>query len=278
MTEFPAMNFADTAVARAYDTGLVPLIFGPWARKLVNNNGPWDGFRVLDLACGTGIVAHTLAEAVGESGKVFAADFSAEMLHVAQERCSDHRSRVQFVESPASPLALSNRSIDRVVCQQGFQFFDDRTAAAKEIYRVLRPGGDIIISTWCSVQQCHYFGMICKALAFIGAEESVQTLRIPFDFMPLQELSDAFELAGFTNVNVSIEQDELNFPDGLEQAIETSYSTPIGATLASLSDASQAEYRKALRSYLVELIRDDDNIGHMTSLILTAHKPSAVTT
>ncbi len=69
MSQPSEFNFADNSVASAYDNVLVPVLFKPWAARLVKEFGPWDGQRVLDLATGTGIVAQQLAGQVGSSGK-----------------------------------------------------------------------------------------------------------------------------------------------------------------------------------------------------------------
>jgi SAM-dependent methyltransferase len=195
------------------------------------------------------------------------------MLAIARSRCSSFGSTVEFVETPAAPLALSSETADRVVCQQGFQFFPDKVEAASEIMRILRPGGDVIASTWCSVEQCHWIGQICRALDDIGAVEIDKKMRVPFDHMPEAELTKAFSQVGFENIRVSIRQRPLVFPGGIEEAIKKSYSTPIGPDVQLLSEDQQDTYRRRLAHYLNAIQMDNNTLGQMTSLILTASKP-----
>ncbi len=154
MNDRPRFGFNDKGVPAAYDNVLVPLMFEPWAEALLEHVAPPEGSSVVDVATGTGIVAQKLAERVAPGGSVTAIDISAEMLSLARKRCSDHSSVVRFVESPAAPLQLESDVADVVYCQQGFQFFPDKRAAAAEMYRVIRPGGTVAVTTWCPVNQC----------------------------------------------------------------------------------------------------------------------------
>ncbi|MHC4492647.1 MAG: methyltransferase domain-containing protein, partial [Planctomycetota bacterium] len=120
MIESRNFDFDSHAVASGYDAVLVPVLFAPWATRLLEEHGPWKGRRVLDLATGTGVVAQLLAGRVGPSGEVVGADINGEMLALARERCAGLTPAVKFVESPAHPLGVASGSTDSVICQQGF--------------------------------------------------------------------------------------------------------------------------------------------------------------
>jgi len=267
-------SFGDQSVAAAYDTVLVPILFEPWAAQLVDNFQPWQGQCVLDLATGTGVVANRLSKHVGPTGKVIGADINGEMLNFAKQRCTGAPSAIQFIESPAHPLALPDDTVDVVVCQQGFQFFPDRSAAAIELFRVLRERGKAIVTTWSPVAECEFFGKICDALESIGEAQLSDLMRVPFDFMPESELSQHFEDAGFQNVRIKQQQLDLTFLGGVAQAIEATYSTPIGPKLRALADESQHDFRKTLAALLDELSTDGKNMGRMVSNVLSAEKAS----
>jgi len=203
MSESREFSFGDNSVANAYDSALVPILFEPWAAQLVEEHQPWEGRRVLDLATGTGIVARLLAERVGPGGKVLGTDINGEMLALARKRCADLTPVVEFMECPAHPLEIPSESIDFVVCQQGFQFFPDRRAAAQEVHRVLRDGGNLVATTWYPVADCQFFGAICDALTALGESEISDMMRVPFDIMPGSELVAHFESAGFATLTSS---------------------------------------------------------------------------
>ncbi len=275
MNETQEFRFGDDSVASAYDNALVPVLFQPWAVQLVEEYRPWEGRRVLDLATGTGIVAQLLAGQVGPSGKVVGTDINGEMLTLASKRCVGLTPAVKFIECPAYPLEVSSDSIDFIVCQQGFQFFQDKRAAAQEIYRVLCNGGKIIATTWRPVVECQFFGTICKTLNAIGEPEISDMMRVPFDFMPESELTAHFESAGFVNVLLRRQEQDLVISGGVTHAIEVAYSTPIGPKLRALPDERQVQFRRTLTERLHELSADGITMGRMVSNVLSAEKPTS---
>jgi len=265
-------SFGNRSVATAYDTVLVPILFDPWAAQLVDNFQPWRDQCVLDLATGTGVVANRLSQVVGPADKVIGVDINAEMLNLARQRCTD---AVQFIESPAHPLAQPAETVDVVVCQQGFQFFPDKPAAALELSRVLRAGGRVIVTTWRPVAECEWFGKICDALESIGETSISDSMRVPFDFMPESDLSRHFEAAGFQDVRIRQQELDLTFDGGVAQAVEATYATPIGPKLRALTPESQRDFRETLAALLDELSTDGKKMGRMVSNVLSAVKPSS---
>jgi ubiquinone/menaquinone biosynthesis C-methylase UbiE len=272
MSETAEFSFGDNSVASAYDNVLVRFLFEPWAVRLIEENQPWEGRRVLDLATGTGIVAQQLAGQVGPVGNVIGTDINGEMLALAKKRCADLTPAVRFIECPAHPLDISSSSIDFVVCQQGFQFFPDKLAAAQEIYRVLRDGGKVIATTWQPVTECEYFGAICDALNSIAEPELADMMRVPFDYMPGSKLTASFEEAGFKNVLLRQQEQDLVIDGGVTDAVQVAYSTPIGPKLSALPDEQQDQFRKAFNELLHELCDGRIAMGRMVSNVLSAEK------
>lgn len=266
-------SFGDSSVAYGYDSRLVPILFAPWADRLIEENQPWMGRRVLDLATGTGVVAQRLPKLVGPNGKVSAVDINGEMLALARKRCFGQIPAVEFIECPAHPLQIRSDSIDFVVCQQGFQFFPDKAAAAREIYRVLCAGGQTVITTWRPVVECRFFGTICEALSAIGEPEIADLMGIPFDDAPEWELTAHFESTGFVNVQHERQELDLVLDGGIAQAIKVSYSTPIGPKLKKLHKDRQDQFRIKFTGLLKELSPDGVTMGRMVSNVLSAEKP-----
>jgi len=265
-------DFGDESVARDYDAVIVPTLFYPWASRLVEQHRPWDGRRVLDVATGTGVVAQFVGKRVGPEGKVIGADINPQMLAAARRRCADLATSVEFVQTPAHPLQIPSNSIDVITCQQGFQFFPDRRAAAGEMHRVLRDGGKVIVSTWRSVSECRGFGVVCDALEAIGEPDIASSMRVPFDNMPQDELVEHFEAAGFGNIELEQHEIDMLLEQGPEQAIEVAYATPIGPPLRALPEERQAQFRSALTDLVAQSSNGVTNMGAMVSNLLTAEK------
>jgi ubiquinone/menaquinone biosynthesis C-methylase UbiE len=136
-------QFAQMGFPEMYEQALVRPLFQPWAEHLVRAADTTAGDRVIDIACGTGIVARTVRD-IGVSG-IVGVDVNAGMLAVARDRAPDIDWRIG--DATALPVPPDER-YDVVLCQQGLQFFADRAAAAAELRRVLVPGGRLAASTW----------------------------------------------------------------------------------------------------------------------------------
>src|SRR5262249_5625385 len=124
-----------------YERELVPAVFAPWAPMVVALAHPRPGERVIDVACGTGIVARIAAVQVGSGGAVTGIDLNPGMLNVARslKTTGEAAAPIQWQEASADKLAFPNSSFDIAYCQLGLQFFADRPAALREMRRVLVP-------------------------------------------------------------------------------------------------------------------------------------------
>ena len=130
--------------AETYERALVPAVFAPWAPLVVALTDPQPGERVLDIACGTGLIARLAAERVGRTGNVTGLDLNPGMLSFAASITSpDPATSAPIIwrEASATNMPLPDAAFDVVYCQLGLQFFPDRPAAMREMYRVLVPGG-----------------------------------------------------------------------------------------------------------------------------------------
>lgn len=132
------------AIAEIYERYMVPAAFALWATDLLAVLALPPGSRVLDVACGTGIVARTAAHHTGATGVVIGLDLHWGMLAVARAQ----EPTGAWVQASATNLPFAASAFDVVVCQQGVQFFPDRLAALREMHRVLRPGGRVGLVVW----------------------------------------------------------------------------------------------------------------------------------
>ena len=138
-------TFRQPDIADIFERILVPSIFERYARDLVDRArpiGPSD--RILDLGCGTGIVARVLAERLGGAARISGLDLSPAMIARARAIAPE----VDWHEGNAAQLPFGERAFDLVLSQQMLQFVPDRGAALSEIRRVLAPGGRLLATTW----------------------------------------------------------------------------------------------------------------------------------
>jgi ubiquinone/menaquinone biosynthesis C-methylase UbiE len=141
----PGFALNQASFPETYERLLVGPLFRPWAELTLDELALAPGDRVLDVACGTGIVARLASERLGGAGAVVGVDISAEMLAVARAVAPG----IDWREGNAACLPLGDGEVfDVVVCQQGMQFFPDKPAAARELRRALAKGGRLAVSTW----------------------------------------------------------------------------------------------------------------------------------
>ena len=195
------------------------------------------------------------------------------MLNIAKKHCANAKAKITFIESNVETMDIPDNSADIVICQQGFQFFPNKLIAAKKIKNVLKPGGKVVISTWKPVEECQFFGAICQSLEAMNEHDISNAMRLPFDFMPANALKQPFTEAGFNMVNLAEQQMDLLAPNGIPQAIELANATPIGPQLKTFSTEKSNIFKNNLIKQLKTISKHDKHLGHMTSLILTAHKP-----
>jgi ubiquinone/menaquinone biosynthesis C-methylase UbiE len=141
--------------AEIYDTVFVPAMMGEWAARGVALANLRAGERVLDVACGTGAVTRLAAKSVGPDGRVVGLDLSSDMLDVAGMRAHETvAAPIEWRLGDVGALPVDEESFDVVLCAFGLMFFPDRASALKEMRRVLRPGGRLILMVWGSMREC----------------------------------------------------------------------------------------------------------------------------
>lgn len=134
--------------AASYESYMVPSLFAPWATYLVQRAHPQPGEHVLDIACGTGIVARNVAPLVGSRGTVIGLDVNPDMIDTARATAEQDHLAIEWHTSPAEQLPFPDEHFDLIFCQFGLMFFTDKHGALQEMYRVLKKGGRLVLSVW----------------------------------------------------------------------------------------------------------------------------------
>src|SRR5215471_4557431 len=139
--------------AEMYERFLVEPLFRPFAEQLLERARPTANDSVLDVACGTGIVARLARKRLGSAAKVVGVDVSGPMLAVA--RGIDATIDWRDGNAIALPVA-ADEQFSIVTCHQGLQFVPDKAAAVREMRRVLRTGGRAVVATWLSIEDIRF--------------------------------------------------------------------------------------------------------------------------
>src|SRR5262245_8082090 len=155
MTEEKRMAGSDTkftgSIPEKYDTYLVPFLFEHYAAHLAGKLALSPGSRVLEVACGTGVLTRHLLQALPPKGTLVATDLNGAMLDLARTKVNPDP-RLEWKVADAMKLPFGDATFDVVACQFGVKFFPDKVAALQEMKRVLKPGGTLVFNVWDSLE------------------------------------------------------------------------------------------------------------------------------
>ena len=215
-----------TNAAENYEKYFVPVIGGPFGADLVNDAKLESGDRVLDVACGTGIIARLAAERVGLTGKVAGLDVNAAMLDIARSLRTPIP--VKWYETSAESVPLPDESFDVVFCGLGLQFFNDKAAALREMHRVLKPGGRVFIST---PMPNSFFNVLDRAIARHVSEEASAFVHAVFSVDDPSEMRGLLDGAGFDMIDSHPHERTIQLPSASDFMWQYIYCTPLMALL-----------------------------------------------
>lgn len=240
-----------------YEQYFVPAMFRTWAEILIRRAALNAGDCVLDVACGTGIVARLAAAAVGSAGNVDALDFNPAMLSVAQSIAAPSGAKISWREGSAIALPYPDHSFDRVLCQHGLQFFPDKVEALREMRRVVAPTGRVLIIVLQALAKHPVFEGLMTSVAH-HLSLPVEAVTLPFSLADEDNLRDMARKAGFTNVDILPESAVMTFPDAAQfvplavmssAAAVPAFAQVQGPSKAALLDSVQKDVETVLSQY-----------------------------
>lgn len=243
----------EEASAEAYERYAVPSWSRPLAEQLVALAAPRDGERVVDVACGTGIVARLAAQRVGERGTVAGVDLNGGMLDVARAQSA----AIAWRQGDAETLPLDDGAFDLVLCQQGLQFFPRRGAALAEMHRVLAPGGRLALSVMRPITHNAGWGALADALTRHAGPEAGAMMRAPFPDWDAAELRELVTSAGFHDVRVRIVVASARYPSAQELVRWEAASSPLAGPLSALSPGTREALVVDVSAAIADRVDDD---------------------
>lgn len=259
-----------SSAAEFYDQFFVPALFGAWAPRLVAAAELEPPMRVADIACGTGVLAVEASKAVSPGGVVFGLDLNPGMLSVARRKHSE----VQWQEAAAESLPFGDHELDAVLSQFGLMFFADKAAALSEMWRVLRPGGRLVIGVWDSLDNAPGYAAVTALLARLFGDAIADLLRSPYSLGDAQRLRSLLADAGAHRPDIEQLPGEARFAS-IRAWMECDVR---GWTLAGKLDEAQLErlVSEAERE-LQPFVAEDGSVRFAhPALVATATKPKSV--
>ena len=257
--------------AEAYERQLVPAMFEPWAPKLIDLADVRPAERILDVACGTGVVTRLAAERTGSTGRVVGLDINAAMLAVARRLAPVDGAAVEWLEASALEMPLPDATFDVVLCQHGLQQFPDRPAALREMRRVLAPAGRLAFSVWSRIESSPGMAALAAALERHVGLEAAANRRAPFALGDAAQLQTLVEEAGFRDLQLQSIIESARFPSPEALVAYQLAATPL-STLGALTQETHRVVARDVRAALRAYIQDEALVVPMEAHIGLAHR------
>jgi len=244
--------------AEVYERFFVPALFADWPVKVLATAGVRPGERVLDVACGTGVLARAALRATkggGASvpGAITGIDANDDMLAVARAK----EPSIVWTSARAEALPFDDASFDRVVSQFGLMFFEDRVRAIAEMMRVTRPGGRVAICVWAALADTPGYAKVAEILRDLFDDEVASSIEVPYCLGDLGELRALLDRSGARDAEIATYVGQARF-ESIDAWVHTDVK---GWTLAEvLDDAGYERLKVAARERLAEFVAPDGSV------------------
>jgi ubiquinone/menaquinone biosynthesis C-methylase UbiE len=216
----------------------------PWTEDLILQAGCRDGDRVLDVACGPGLVAGKVNQVSRTNCKITGIDLNEVMLNAARRTRPD----IDWHLGSATELPFNDGSFDVVFCQQGLQYFPDRAKGMREMHRVLAPGGRLAVNVWGPLERQPFDVIYREGLRAFFGPEALSPSTLGMSLNTYTELRNLAVDAGFNGIKVRFEHRTARYPDIREFLVGWTQASPNAAQFQGISE----DMRVRFVSYLIE--------------------------
>jgi ubiquinone/menaquinone biosynthesis C-methylase UbiE len=261
-------------LAESYERFMVPGLFAPWATYLVQRANPQLGEHVLDIACGTGIVARNVASRVGSLGSVVGLDANPDMIDMARLVAEQEHTVIEWHTGTAEQLPFPDEHFDLILCQFGLMFFTNRHAALQEMHRVLRKDGRLVLSVWQGLDRHPFYQTLHDVSLRHFGKSSVETV---FSLGNSNKLRKLLTNSGFRQVEIEHMSITAHFPQPEEfLAWEIDINPAEAPALQNLDKKAQhaimAAARQDMQSPLEEVMQENQVVLPFHAHIAQARK------
>ena len=210
----------------------------PAQRRLLELAALAPGERVLDIACGTGLVTFPAAEQVGSSGRVVATDISDAMVTSLREQAERRgHGHVTAARMDAEALDVPDGSIDVALCALGLMYVPDPVRALSEMHRVLVPGGRAVVAVWGARNRCGW----ADIFPIVDARVQSEVCPMFFQLGTGDQLRATMEQAGFVNPTIERISSVLHY-DSPEEACGAAFAGgPVALAYSKFDERTRAE-------------------------------------
>lgn len=251
----------------AYDRHLGPALFEPYAVDLAARLPAGDDVRVLEVACGSGIVTRRLREALPASATLVATDLNEAMVEYARHAVPEPG--IEWQQADAQALPFADASFDAVVCQFGLMFLPDKVQGFREARRVLHAGGVLLANVWRPLEANPVPRAVDAALVALWPDDPPRFMHVPHGYGDPGQIRADLGAAGWEDVRLEDVNLEGAVPTAEDVAAGYARGTPLAHQLAERG-ADVDEVVRAVTAALERLSRERPFRVEHAAIVLTA--------
>jgi len=231
----------DGAMPDAYEAHLVPFMFGPCADDFARRAAALNPSRVLEIACGTGIVTRRLREALPDTA-ITATDLSDDMVAAARTVMAGLEG-IDYRQADGCDLPFDDAAFDMVACQFGAMFYPDKVGGYREALRVLQPGGALLFNVWDSFEHNRMAGIAHQVISGFFDSDPPKFLKTPFGYNDTDVITAQLAEAGFADIDHAVVRLDADAPTARDLAYGLIHGNP---NIAEIRARGTAEPEKVV--------------------------------
>jgi ubiquinone/menaquinone biosynthesis C-methylase UbiE len=256
-----------------YERYLGPLLFEPFAEDLVARLPMHDGIRILEVACGTGIVTRRLVEKLAGRGSIVATDLNEAMFAHARTRLPG-RGDATWRHADGTSLPFESGSFDVVVCQFGVMFFSDKAAGAREAFRVLKPGGLYLFNVWDALAHNPVPRLTHETVAGYFPKDPPKFYAVPFSYHDVTAIETLLRDTGFEAVRTERVVKEGTSASAAEAAIGLIEGNPVFGEIMQRRPEALAEIEAAVAARVARELGDRPLRTPLRAIVASGRRPA----
>ena len=250
-----------------YERYLGPVIFEPYADDLVARLEPRDGLRVLEVACGTGIVTRRLCAALPGTATIVASDLNEPMLEQARVRAAC--CEIEWRQADAQELPFRDESFDVYVCQFGLMFLPDKVQGLREARRVLARGGLLLANVWLSGAENGHVPVLQSLLDRLYPDDTPTFLDVPHGYHDADRIRDDLAAAGWEDATLDVVRLRATSRSAHDFALGWASGSPLSHQLLERGADTQ-EFARLLAAELAAAGGDEPYAVEIGAIVISA--------
>jgi len=256
-----------------YNRYLGPIFFHGYADDLAARLPVTPGMRVLETACGTGIVTRRLADRIRGQGSLVATDLNEAMIAHGRTTLPAEAAFLEWQPADATKLPFPDGSFDAVVCQFGLMFFPDKASGVRETFRVLKPGGRYLFNVWDAIAHNPVQRIAHETVATFFPADPPTFYKVPFSLHDPEPVRALLGQAGFGEIAWTRLEKTGTSPSAADAATGLIEGNPILGSIMERRPEALAEIKQAVAAAIAAELGDHPVTSPLRAIVFSARRP-----